>query len=192
MIESEKKNKKVSMGTLKGMQSVRATFTLPQNTIALLSIVANQLGIKQKSIFDHLVENRQILYQIAEEARDYQPKPKQRKQKTFVLSKNSLTILDAFAKEFKLPRDVVVEFSIKQLYPVVAEEKERHENRKILLKDMEGYRKASGQLLEKVKQLIGEDDPVSTQLEYIFNLYDKNIEELRGSIEKGKCVEEFK
>ena len=51
--------------TLRGRQSVRATFRLPPPIIELLSIAANQLGIKQKSLFDQLVEDREVLEQVA-------------------------------------------------------------------------------------------------------------------------------
>ena len=191
MNESKLKKVNYSFETLKGMQSVRATFTLPKHTINLLSAVANQLGVKQKSIFDHLVEDKKILDQIADEAQNYQPKPHQRKQKTFVLSRNCLSALDTFAKEYKLPRDLLVEFSIKQLHPVIAQEKKRHENRKILLNEMEGFRELGNQLMDKARHLVGEDDDIIQKLEGFFNQYDKSIDELKTAIEKGKCVEEF-
>ena len=46
---------------LKGKQSVRATFRLSGGCIEAISIVANQMGIKQKSLFDHLVEDIKTL-----------------------------------------------------------------------------------------------------------------------------------
>ena len=42
---------------LRGRQSVRATFKLSSRAIDALSIVAAHLGIKQKSLFDHLIED---------------------------------------------------------------------------------------------------------------------------------------
>ncbi len=191
MNESKSNNTNLSLDALKGMQSVRATFTLPRTTINLLSTVANQLGIKQKSIFDHLVEDKQTLDQIAGKARKYQPQKNQRKQKTFVLSKNSLSRLDAFAREYELPRDVLVEFSIRQLRPVIAQEKQKHENRKRLFEEMEGFCETAGLLLDKARQLIGEDDEFFCKLEYILDLYNKHLEDLNLAIEKGKPVEEF-
>ncbi len=191
MNESKSKNPDISLDSLKGMQSVRATFTLPKHTINLLSAIANQLGVKQKSIFDHLVENRRILDQIADKARKYQPKQKPRKQKTFVLSKNSLTRLDTFAKEHKLPRDVLVEFSIKQLHPLIVQEKEKHEKRKTLLQEMEKFNESGTQFMKKARYLVGEEDSIYQKLEYVFALYDKNMDELKNRIEKGKCMEDF-
>ena len=190
MNESKSKNTNFSFDTLKGMQSVRATFTLPKHTINLLSAVANQLGVKQKSIFDHLVEDKKTLDQIADEARNYQPKRHQRKQKTFVLSRNCLSALDTFAREYRLSRDVLVEFSIKQLHPVIAQEKKRHENRKTLLNEMEDFRKLGSQFMDKARSLVGDDDIVQ-KLEGVFSQYDKGMEDLKSTIEKGKCMEEF-
>ncbi|WP_300461454.1 hypothetical protein [Desulfobacula sp.] len=191
MNESKLKKTTLSFDALKGMQSVRATFTLPKHTINLLSAVANQLGVKQKSIFDSLVEDKNFLVKIADEAKNYQPKRSQRRQKTFVLSRNCLSALDTFAREYELPRDVLVEFSINQLHPVIAQEKERHENRKTLLKEMEDFQELGCRLMEKTRRLVGEDDNIFQKLEYVFNLYDKNITDLKTTIEKGKCMEAF-
>ena len=48
---------------LKKKQSVRATFRLPDEIINLLSVVASQLGLKQKSLLDQLVEDKELLDQ---------------------------------------------------------------------------------------------------------------------------------
>ncbi|RPI51694.1 MAG: hypothetical protein EHM49_06780, partial [Deltaproteobacteria bacterium] len=45
---------------LRGKQSVRATFRLPDHIIKLLGMVASQLGLKQKSLFDQLVEDKEV------------------------------------------------------------------------------------------------------------------------------------
>ena len=47
---------------LRGRQSVRATFRLSEACIDAISILSAQLGIKQKSIFDHLMENAPVSY----------------------------------------------------------------------------------------------------------------------------------
>ena len=65
---------------LRGRQSVRATFKLSAICIDAISIVAGQLGIKQKSLFDHLFQDAASLRDIArklkgETARSRQPRP---------------------------------------------------------------------------------------------------------------------
>ena len=191
MNESKIRQKDFSLNALKGMQSVRATFTLPKHAINLISTIANQLGVKQKSIFDHLVENKDIIEQIADEAKQYEPEKKQRKQKTFVLSRNCLSILDAFAREYKLPRDVLVELSIRQLDPVIAQEKQRHENRKLLLAQMQDFRQLGSRFLNRARGLAGRDDETVQKLESFFSQYDKATVELETIIEKGKSMEQF-
>lgn len=191
MNESKRKTSESSLDALKGMQSVRATFTLPGHVIDLISTVAGQLGVKQKSIFDHLIENKDLIDQIADEAKGYKPEKKQRKQKTFVLSRNCLSILDSFAREYGLPRDLLVELSTRRLDPVIAQEKLRHENRKILLGKMQDFRKAGRRFLKEASELIGRDDGTVQTLESIFSRFDKAMDELEVIIEKGRSVEQF-
>jgi len=179
------------LDSLKGMQSVRSTFTLPKKTINLLSAVATQLGVKQKSIFDHLVENKVMLHEVADEAQKNRKVTGKLRQKTFVLSRNSLISLDAVAREYQLPRDVLVEFSIKRLLPVIDAEKKRHRNRKTLLKEMEIYEDQGRKMLDQALTLMGKDDPVYNKLQYVLSLYKKNMDQLKETIERGKCMEEF-
>ena len=68
-----------SSADLRGRQSVRATFKLSERAIDAMSIVAVHLGIKQKSLFDHLIEDMQSLTRV---------------QKTFVISRKTLSNLD--------------------------------------------------------------------------------------------------
>ena len=122
-----------------------------------------------------MVENKDIIDQIAYEAKQYEPETKQRRQKTFVLSRNCLSTLDAFAREYKLPRDVLVELSIRQLDPVIAQEKQRHENRKILLAQMQDFRQLGSRFLNQARGIAGRDDETVQKLESFFNQYDKIV-----------------
>ncbi|MGD2038924.1 MAG: hypothetical protein PVH28_13610, partial [Desulfobacterales bacterium] len=100
---------------LRGRQSVRATFKLSARSIDVLSIVATQLGIKQKSLFDHLIEDVQSLNAIANEIEDDVFEALERVQKTFVISRRTLTCLDQTSRQFNAPRDALVEYSIQRL-----------------------------------------------------------------------------
>ena len=72
----------LTIDSLKGMQSVRATFSLPKHTIDLLCAVSIQLGLKQKTIIDHLVKNKNMLIEVAEEVQAARPKTRKPLQKT--------------------------------------------------------------------------------------------------------------
>jgi len=179
------------LDALKGMQSVRATFTLPKQSIDLLSAVASQLGVKQKSIFDHLVEDETRLDRIADQAHKYRKKENKRRQKTFVLSKNSLSTLESLAKTYELPRDVLVEYFIRQLRPVIDAEKERHKNRKVLLREMRKVGEQGRGLMETARQMVGEDDVICQGIDTVMGLFDRQIQDLEAMIRKGKCMEEI-
>jgi hypothetical protein len=176
---------------LRGRQSVRATFKLSQRAIEALSIVAVHLGIKQKSLFDHLIEDVQTLNTIAREIEADQFRSMDRVQKTFVISRRTLVCLDEISKESRAPRDALVEYSIQRLLPVIMREREKHRKRKKLRDDINLHFEEGLKLLEKSKSLLGEDDPVTARLEAAMTYYAT----ARGSIEhfvgKGDIIEEF-
>jgi len=86
---------------LRGRQSVRATFKLSARAIEALSIVAVHLGIKQKSLFDHLIEDVQTLNAIAKEMEAEEFRSLSRIQKTFVISRRTLVCLDEISRQFR-------------------------------------------------------------------------------------------
>ncbi len=181
----------ISAKGLKGRQSVRATFKLPENIINLLGIVAAQLGIKQKSLFDQLVEDRDILAKVAERAHKTVHEKNARRQKTFVLSRHSLDVLDSVAKQHKIPRDFLVETSIERLLPVINAEQEKHEKRKLIYRDMKNYLRQGQKLLRKTEDVLGREDHVSKKLGKIVHTCEANVSELAEIIEGGRAMEEF-
>jgi hypothetical protein len=181
----------LSADTLKGKQSVRATFRLPIQIITLLSVTADQLGLKQKSLFDQLVENRDVLEQLAVGAEQYQSPEVQRQQKTYVVSRNSLSSLEYVAKSHGVSRDLLVEISIKRLLPVLNSEQEKQKNRKRILADLEGYLHEGVRLLTKSERLLGPEDSASRALVLLLTQCGRTIEEIREQVERGRRIEEF-
>lgn len=181
----------ISAKGLKGRQSVRASFRLPEHVINLLGMVSSQLGIKQKSLFDQLVEDRDVLTKVAEEASGVVQENEARRQKTFVLSRQSLEVLDLVAKQQALPRDYLVEISIERLLPVINAEQKKHEKRKLIYKDMETYLLHGQQLLHKIEDVLGKEDPVSVKLRKIVHICEANVTELAEIIEGGRSMEDY-
>ena len=122
-----------SSSDLRGRQSVRATFKLTEEAIDAVSIVAAHLGIKQKSLFDHLIDDVRSLNFIAGEIESDTFNQLRRTQKTYVISRKVLCCLDETSKNRNAPRDALVVYSIKRLLPVINEEREKHLNRKKIL-----------------------------------------------------------
>ena len=175
---------------LQGMQSVRTTFRLSDPTIKLLTAVAFQLGLKQKSLFDQLVEDEEILKEIAERAlkKDTQMDLNQRRQKTYVLNRRSLEIIHKLSKEMNISRDILVEISIQRLLPVLNSEQEKLKNRAIICKDMKRYLEQGRRLFEKAEHLLGEGDPVREIIRKSNDIIERNINTLKSLMEKSKAM----
>ena len=176
---------------LRGRQSVRATFKLSAKAIETMSVVSVHLGIKQKSIFDHLIEDAQSLRHIARELESEEFQRISRIQKTFVISRKTLSCLEEISKRFKAPRDALVEYSIQRLLPVIVQERARHRNRKELLKDINDYLADGMKILQKSKKLLGEDDPVSFKLESSLKTLLNAQRNIAEFVERGEVIEDF-
>jgi hypothetical protein len=176
---------------LRGRQSVRATFKLSARAIEAMSIVSVHLGIKQKSLFDHLIDDAQSLSHIAREIESEKFRTISRIQKTFVVSRRTLSSLDEISKRFQAPRDALVEYSIQRLLPVIDQERERHRRRKVILNDMDGHLAGGLKILKKSKSLLGEDDPVFIRLASAMKALMNAQANVRSFVEKGEIIEEF-
>ena len=176
---------------LRGRQSVRATFKLTAKAIETMSIVAVHLGIKQKSLFDHLIEDVQSLKLIAREVESERFNTISRVQKTYVISRKTLSSLDETSKRFNAPRDALVEYSIQRLLPVIAREREKHRRRKEILQDMHGHTEKGLRILQKSKTLLGEDDPIFLRWESAMKTLVNTQRDIEAFIERGKIIEDF-
>jgi len=176
---------------LRGRQSVRATFKLSEGCIEAISIVAAHLGIKQKSLFDHLVEDARSLTSIAREIQNIKLTQQGRIQKTFVISRRSLLSLENVSKNFNAPRDALVELSVQRLLPIIAKEREKHGKRKIMLNEIAKHLKEGEKILSNAKGIFGAEDTICQKLESVMTVYENAYHHIASFIEKGKIIEEF-
>ena len=176
---------------LRGRQSVRATFRLSEGCIDAISILAAQLGIKQKSIFDHLMEDAQILKDMASELENSEFDRHERIQKTYVISRRSLSFLDTVSSEYDAPRDALVETSVRRLLPIIANERKKHEKRKVILTEISDHFEKGRKLLSKAEEMLGTDDQVVNNLRTAMSVYENVLNDISGFIERGKIIEKF-
>ena len=176
---------------LRGRQSVRATFRISERAIDALSIVSVHLGIKQKSLFDHLIEDSDTLRLIAREIEAYEFQQLNRIQKTYVLSRKTLSSLDRAARSQNAPRDALVEYSIQRLLPIILKEREKHLMRKEILGDLTEFLKEGEKILKKSKDSLGLDDPVYDRLRAAMAGLVNAYRHIDSYVEKGKIIEEF-
>ena len=176
---------------LRGRQSVRATFKLSARAIDALSIVAVHLGIKQKSLFDQLIEDAGSLSHIAREIESDDFSTLERVQKTYVISRKTLRSLEDTSRQFDAPRDALVEYSIQRLLPVIAREREKHQKRKEILQDINAHFEQGLKILNKTRALLGENDPVYTKLEAAMGACMHARENIDQFVERCEIIEEF-
>lgn len=180
-----------STAALRGRQSVRATFKLSGRAIEALSVAAMQLGIKQKSLFDHLMEDFDSLRHIAHQYDSDHFTRLSRVQKTYVLSRRTLYSLEEAARSFEAPRDALVEYSIQRLLPLIAQEREKHEKRKEIATRFNTHLKEGLKLLKDARNNLGDEDPVVQRLNNAMANCAHTQDSLREFIKRGKCLEEF-
>jgi hypothetical protein len=176
---------------LRGRQSIRATFKLSSGCIEAISIVARQLGIKQKSLFDHLTEDAQILKGIARAARNVQLGHLDRIQKTFVISRRSLRSIESISKQYNTPRDALVEYSVKRLLPIIELEREKHRRRKMMLDQLQQHLRMTVALGETVENQLGGEDPFSSWMRSLVHFCQNTVHQIQDFVERGEVIESF-
>ncbi len=180
----------LSLHTLRGKQSVRVTFKLAPETINLLRVMASQLGIKQKTLFDHLIEHQELRDHLSHN-KTPEEEPHPRRQKTFVLSQETLETLNVLAKKYNAPRNLLVEMAIRRLLPILIEEQEKHGKRKLILREMSKEIRRSYRLLEQAEQSLEPDDPVCIELREANQSLENAYRNTVAIIERGKGMEKL-
>ncbi len=176
---------------LRGRQSVRTTFKLTPRSIDALSLLAGQLGIKQKSIFDHLVDDTGTLQALARELENRDSIDQERVPKTYVISRKTLENLEQVCKRYQAPRDALVEFSIERIMPLLKEEKKKHLNRQKLQQKLDTFLAHSRELLEDADKVLERDDPVFEQVYQMARSAQSGYDEISQIIDKGRRLEDF-
>lgn len=181
----------ITSSGLRGRQSVRATFKLSSGCIEAISIVAAQLGIKQKSLFDHLAQDIDSLNAIAKEVQNARMLAENRVQKTYVISRKSLSLLDEISRAFNAPRDALVEFSVRRLLPVIDNELKLYEMRKAAFAGIQKHVDKGNRLLRDMIEQLGEEDPVVTRLASAMDTYGGAARAIEAFLERTRGIEDF-
>lgn len=180
---------KASTSDLRGKQSVRTTFKLTERSIEALSILSTQLGIKQKSLFDHLVEDTKTLRHLAQKGSGV-IEGESRVPKTYVISRRSLENLEKISGKYDTPRDILVEYCVKRILPLIEQEKEKHKKRKKLLSEVQKFFEDGCKLFDDVEDL-GYTDPASLEIESMIRAVRNSRDNISKWVERGSKIEEF-
>lgn len=175
---------------LRGRQSVRTTFKLSERSIDALSILAGQLGIKQKSLFDHLIEDKEALRMIAAEFVNV-GQVAQRVAKTYVVSRRTLENLEMVSEQYNTPRDALVEYSIERILPLLVREKEKHGKRKMLMEELRDYLRRGTAILARAENDLGDNDPLFLEILNMMRSVSACCRELEQCVARGNKIENF-
>jgi hypothetical protein len=181
----------ISSSGLLERQSVRATFKLSSGCITAISIVAAQLGIKQKSLFDHLAQDSDSLSAIARKVQNARVRPENRIQKTYVISRKSLALLDDISRAFNAPRDALVEFSVRRLLPVIDKEQKKYEMRKAAFNRIRRHADSGTQMLGEMAGQLGDDDPIVAKLAAVMDTYAVAAKAIDTFLERTQGIADF-
>ena len=176
---------------LKSRQSVRATFRLTKGCIDAIGILANQMGIKRKSLFDHLADDIDNLKTIAREIKQIKTKKSGRIQKTFVISRKSLASLDEISSKFNSSRDGLIECSIQRLLPIISRERTKHEMRKKFLLTIKKHFQQGEKMHNNIRKQLRHDDPIINTFAILMTNYQNTIDNMELFLDRSKCIETF-
>ena len=138
------------------------------------------------------MEDVQILKNMANELENREFDRHARIQKTFVISRRSLSFLDMISSEYGAPRDALVEYSVRRLLPIIANERKKHEKRKVILAEISNHFEKGRRLLSKAETMLGTDDPIVHKLRTAMSVCETVSDHIAGFIERGKIIEKFK
>ena len=138
------------------------------------------------------MEDTQALKNVAQELENTEFDSHQRVQKTFVISRRSLSFLDMISSEHNAPRDALVEYSVRGLLPIIANERIKHEKRKELFAQISNHFEKGKMLLSIAEEALDRDDPIVNKLETAMPAYQNALDDITSFIERGKIIEEFK
>jgi hypothetical protein len=193
MLENAKTKNKSSLllknaSDLMKHKSIRATFRISPEFIEALSFLSAQLGLKQKSLFDHLLEDTDSLLAIVHSNPQKNIENKRRIQKTFVLSQKSLSSLDNVLNQVEASRDDLVEFAIRRLLPILTKERDLQRKRENALSKIAEHFEHSNQLLAEIEKMMGKNDPLCKSYAAVIEAYRKAFDSMEDLVEKGKRI----
>ncbi len=156
-----------------------------------MNILGSHLRLKPKSLFDHMVQEPEILDAIATRAKGLELDDQPRLAKTYVISRDAAGLLDEAARSRKVSRDALVEASVQHLMPLIEKEQVRHTSRKSLVSRMERHLKSGRKLLDDMVADLGENDPMSDKMKNVMAAYERAFASISAFIHKGESIEDF-
>jgi hypothetical protein len=137
------------------------------------------------------MEDDEVLKNVAREIEGAEFDRGKAIQKTFVISRRSLSFLDKVTSNHNASRDALVGYSVRRLLPIIATERKKHQKRKKLRDEISNNFASGEHILAKAETMLGKDDPVFIKLQTAMSAYQMALGEIANVVERGKRIEAF-
>ena len=81
-------------------------------------------------------------------------------------------------RSYYAPRDALVEYSVRRLLPIIANERKNHEKRKELLAQISNHFERGKLLLSIAEEALDRDDPIVNKLETAMSVYQNALDDI--------------
>ena len=176
---------------LKGKQSVRTSFKLSEGCIHAINIVATQLGIKHRSLFDYMVEDTRSLEALAKEIVEKESNENKGFQKSFIVSRETLLVIDSLCKKLKVSRNTLIELSVRRLLPIIEKEMKNHLKREEMFELVDKHYQESRKVLNLIKKGVGTEDPAYKTYQTTVAACKQVRKQYKEIISKSKVIKGF-
>nr|MDJ0784208.1 hypothetical protein [Desulfosarcinaceae bacterium] len=109
-------------------------------------------------------------------------------QKTLVISRGTLSLLQKMAETYDAPRDALVEMSIQRLKPVIAQEKAKLAQRKRIAAKVKNAVAAQRRLLTEASETLGPEDPLCDHLSCALERLESAHTAIAAFVQKSERV----
>ena len=92
---------------------------------------------------------------------------------------------------FNASRDILVEYSIQRLLPIISKERTKHETRKEFLVKIKKHFQQGEKILNDIEKRLGDDDPIINKFAMIMSSYETVRDNLEAFIDRSKGIERF-
>ena len=185
----KKRELQVDPNELIAKQSIRTTFKLSEKTSNLLKVSAKHLGIKQKTLLDELLEDKKALDLLADDAITYARDENKCRPKTMVLSQKALDQLETVSSYREIPRDYLIELSVARLASYVHSSAKTHENRGLLMEQLDRHNSQLIDLYSKAETMLQEDDAFLLSFKTLAEITLKQLEKIRKTVKDNSEFE---
>lgn len=200
---------------LRDRQSVRTTFKISQDSVETIGILAKHHGVSFKEIFDNLstqflkerflkklankeeLEQAPLLQQLAHIAEKYMAqkgdqyadRQKGLVRKSQVVSRGALRTLNEVSKEYQIPRDLLVDWSLvimrDKFEKDIKATREKYQEAYEIIAELNSH---ASNAVEKLWELLDPDDPILERFASVGAVLEDLHSAIKSNLDNGTPI----